>query len=182
MTYTLTRQDAASITTPPYTFTDADPPTLDIYTTDASHVESAVFLLTATADVDTSITASETFTVNIQNLVDCSTPTITLAAQSDITYRVSNSQSDTTFTPFTISPSGCGMTYTLTMSDGTAITNAALTFDASNPSLSLYTTDNNQVETMNLKLIATSDDDSSVSDETSFQVDIIADCTITSAA
>jgi hypothetical protein len=51
MTYSLARQDSAAITTPPFTFTDADPPTLDIYSTDSSHVESVVFELTATDDL-----------------------------------------------------------------------------------------------------------------------------------
>jgi hypothetical protein len=64
------------------------------------------------------------------------------------------------------------MTYSLTLSDDSPITNSALTFDASTPSMSVYSTDNSQAELMTAKLTATSDDDASIAASSEFQVEI----------
>jgi hypothetical protein len=173
ITYTLTDTSSNAYTTYSY-ITNFDDSNNQITVSSSSDSDAGTVNLRLTGTITgTSVTASDDFDLVLS--VDCSSPTITSASQSDISYFISETQSDTTFNAFTISPSACTMTYTLTLSDDSAISNSALTFTASTPSLSVYSTDVNDAESMTLKLTATSDDNSGVSASETFTVDII-DC------
>lgn len=65
------------------------------------------------------------------------------------------------------------MTYDLTLSDSSTITNSAVVFDDSTLIVSLFSTDLADEETLPLMLTATSVDNGAVSESSYFQLDIL---------